>query len=226
MSLTCLTLTGDRHDCFRLSELFMSRQSIRPDQWIVVDDGEVPTECTMGQHVIRLAPGKPPHESFVANMTAGLAAIHTENVAFWEDDDHYHPAWLNWISGLLPAYEIVGECPAIYFNREHRLIRGMGNMSHAGLCSSACRTEIARKAMIGHTRGAFFDLYLWGMATKHTHMLSRGRQGDPQLVVGMKGHPTGRKGIGVGHRPRGPWKPDPDLKQLEKLIGPDVELYR
>lgn len=225
MSLTCLTITGDRHDCFRLSELFMSRQSVRPDRWIVIDDGETPAECTMGQQVIRLQPGKPPHESFVANMTAGLAAVETDNVAFWEDDDRYHPAYLLWLRDLLPRYEMVGECPAIYFNREHRLIRGMGNTTHAGLCSTSCRTDIARKALKNNPRGAFFDLHLWGMASSHKHLLTKD-SGGSQMVVGMKGHPTGRKGIGVGHRPRGNWTPDPNLERLALLIGPDVELYR
>jgi len=50
----------------------------------------------------------------------------------------------------------------------------------------------------------------------------------PQTVIGIKGL-AGTPGLGIGHRPRSApgrrWHPDPNLSELRRLIGADVEHY-
>lgn len=221
MSITLLTLTGDRPNQFALCEKYVARFKAEFDEWVVVDDGREPTKATMGQKVLRLPFGLPPAESFDRNLRTGLAVITSPNLAFIEDDDWYHPFYLDWCVEELKANTLVGEAPSIYFNISERLIRNMGNRGHASLCQTACRSDLARSA-VRYNRGTAFDMVLWeSTVPKHISETSQ------PFVVGMKGHRTGRAGIGVGHRPRGEkWKPDPELAQLERLVGADVENYR
>jgi hypothetical protein len=221
MSLTLLTLTGDRPDQFALCERYMERQTSSYSEWIVVDDGHVPTRTTMHQTVIRLPPGKPPAESFLANLKAGLHVVQTENVAFIEDDDWYSPLWLWFVEEALMRACVIGERPSLYYNLTDRIWRDMRNMRHCSLCQTACRTSVAQYAFDSHERGTAFDLSLWASAASRWSAMH-----STPMVVGLKGHKTGRAGIGVGHRPRGPeWVPDPDGVKLVELIGKDAENY-
>ena len=40
---TIITPTGDRPDAFELCCKYVQRQTIKPVEWIVIDDGETPT---------------------------------------------------------------------------------------------------------------------------------------------------------------------------------------
>jgi hypothetical protein len=51
--IVLVTPTGDRPEAFALCEKYVASQTVKPDVWIVVDDGEVPAVCTMKQHYIR-----------------------------------------------------------------------------------------------------------------------------------------------------------------------------
>ena len=55
--IIAITPTGGRPEAFLLCEMWMARQTRQPDLWIVVDDVEPQTSCTMNQ--IHIAPTEP-----------------------------------------------------------------------------------------------------------------------------------------------------------------------
>ena len=52
MKLTVVTCTGARPEAFLLCQLWMSRQTLQPHQWFVLDDEEPKTDCIAGQEYI------------------------------------------------------------------------------------------------------------------------------------------------------------------------------
>lgn len=40
--ITIITPTGDRHEMFSLCAKWVSKQTVQPNQWIIVDDGKIP----------------------------------------------------------------------------------------------------------------------------------------------------------------------------------------
>src|SRR5688500_12476801 len=99
MRLTAITCTGGRPEAFAFCERWIARQTRQPDEWIVVDDGPVPTLTTMGQTVLRFEPGLPGHLSFSRNVTEGVRAATGDVIVFPEDDDWFGPGHLADVAG-------------------------------------------------------------------------------------------------------------------------------
>lgn len=72
MKVSVITPTGGRPLAFELCELWMSRQTQQPDEWIVVDDYPTPTKCTMNQQVIRRTPFWSPNSEWSLRYPYGL----------------------------------------------------------------------------------------------------------------------------------------------------------
>ena len=140
--LTVLTCTGDRPFQFSLCERWMARQTLQPDEWIVVDDGAVPTITTMGQRVIRRPPSDTIPQSFCRNLLAGLQSVETPFVAIVEDDDWYSPNWLRLcVDGLTIGNDLFGESHARYFNLRENRWHVFRNHDRASMCSTLGRSS-------------------------------------------------------------------------------------
>jgi hypothetical protein len=216
--ITLLTCTGDRPECFARLEHWMARQTMMWSKWIVVDDGEVPTKCTRGQHHILLPPGKAPKESFAENYRVGLQCCATSKFVFViEDDDWYAPQYITNLMAVLLDYELAGESQAKYYNVAERKFREMGNGGHASLCQTAFRGSLVPRILpLISDESAFLDTRIWKLdVSKHLR--------PSTFSVGLKGQ-AGRKGIGVGHRPaaNGKWHDDADGDVLRQWIGDDA----
>lgn len=228
VNITAITLTGSRPEAFELCERYLTRQTLRPSRWIVVDDGREWMDMSCGQEVIRL----PPIEgiSLNRNLAAALSVCsHYDEVIFIiEDDEWYHKDYIATVAPYLERNLVAGEGYAKYYSVTRRRWFPHGNIHHASFCQTAFRFEVldVLDELCG-TGNPYLDLPLW----RHPRCFCRShlimdRQNNP-LVVGIKGMP-GRKGIGLGHDKM--WAmsngvADPDLVQLRAWIGADADNY-
>ncbi len=235
--IIAITCTGARPEAFALCEKYMARQTVQPDLWLVVDDCDPATKCTMGQTVIRPEPRWPefpePNTQH-RNMMAAVdhlrrGVVLTDQIIFFEDDDWYDSDYIEVQSYRMRAYgyPIVGETPARYYHVKNRAFRvfeeaEMNNPTpHASLCATAMRASALPVLIEALECRAWIDMYLWRKA------------GSPEAlfggasVVGIKGMP-GRPGVSQCHRQEadGRWSGDPDLSRLRQWIGDDVNAYK
>jgi glycosyltransferase involved in cell wall biosynthesis len=200
----------------------MNRQTRRPDQWIVVDDGKIPTACTMGQTYVRREPrAADPTHTLTLNLMMGMQRVRGDKVVIVEDDDWYSPDYLEWMGAELDRGTLAGEGRAIYYNVMLRAWYQHNNTDRASLCSTGFSAALLPNvARLCRSPDPFLDMRLWrtlkGRVTTPSH----------RRVIGIKGMP-GRRGIGIGHRTDNPrWQADHDLVTLYALLGSDADAYR
>lgn len=224
--VSVITPTADQPTGMRYLEGFMARQTVQPDEWIVADDGLEPARLTMGQtHIVRkrVAEGG---ASLAGNMLAALERVTGDVVIVFEHDDHYQPDHIETCLRNLEGYKATGSVWQRYYNVEHRCWIVMRNIGSA-LCNTAftadripamqaaCQSAIAR-------RSYGVDRLFWDSLPASEKNIT-----DTYTVTGIKGLP-GRKGLGLGHRPKTSnrkWADDPKLVKLREWVGDDVVLY-
>jgi len=203
----------------------MAAQDFEGDwQWIVIDDGDRPANCTMGQEHIRrkVKPNDPKH-TVTVNLLEALAHVRGRKLIIIEDDDYYPPWYVSRMASLLDSYDAVGEQHARKYNLQHlRWIRH-DNISHASLCATGV-TRAAFGALEAACRPIdkpFLDMRFWRAWRGSRYLVD----GD-DLSIGIKGLP-GRNGVDSGHIAWKSYSHDPRRKVLRTWLGPDVfEVYR
>lgn len=224
--LTLITPTGGRPEAFALCERWMAAQTVKWDQWIVVDDCDPPTPTTLGQTVIRPEPLWQPGDNTQArNLLAALPLIEGDLIAIIEDDDWYGPRYLESIETYLQIFLAVGQIPACYYNVPASMWRNNKNDNHASLCQTAFHaSELRNLEAVIHLAPKFIDLEFWHRERAIKEQTTLLYTPKHPLCVGMKGLP-GRDGIGGGHIPgRSGWNEDNGDK-LRELLGDDARLY-
>jgi hypothetical protein len=230
MKITALTTACYRPEAWKLSEAYMKRQTLQPHQWIVLDDDDPQTKCTMGQEYI-FCPQFKGSLSLLNKIKFAIQQnlIAGDAVAFWENDDWMAPTWLQFCSEQLEKYDMIGEGHAFYYNVRYRYWIDYRNMTHASLCSTAIRTTLFPKVLelcdATTNKDPFLDQRIWldngGIkCSKRVFSPDAGR-----LVVGIKGMP-GRAGYNVGHNKTAQGAiQDAGLAKLRTLIGNDADAY-
>jgi hypothetical protein len=214
--VTVITPTGDRPDAFSLCERWMKQQTYTGRiQWIVVDDGVVPTTCTMGQTYIRQRCMT--EHSLCRNLRAAIPQIQGECIFVVEDDDYYASHYLSTMVGRLQRADLVGEFGAKYYYLRHQSFRHNHQSEHH---ASLCRTGMTRAVLETLERSAqgwhpSVDLRLW-RAWKGSTFTWRDPAGTQSLCVGIKGV-EGRQS--KGWRPSRNAASDPNLTTLQKWVG-------
>ncbi len=219
--LTLITCTGGRPEAFALCEKWMGRQTIRPHEWIVVDDCEPKTVTTMGQTRVEPRPVWSGEVTLGRNLIAGLGRVTGDAVVFVEDDDWYAPTYLEVMSRLLDVAPLAGEGLTRYYNVKMRHHTMCNNAAHASLAGTACRSWCIPKIIeITKELGpkVCCDLSIWRVFEHSILSL------NSNLYVGMKGLP-GRPGIAGGHTDDLCSNPDPDMAVLREWIGDDARHY-
>jgi hypothetical protein len=217
--ITLITPTGDRHISFKICEQWMSRQTIPYHQWIVVDDGKVPTVPVQNQTYIRREPSSTGHRSLADNMLVALKAVKGDKIIIIEDDDYYSPNYLKTMSDWLNRSNIAGETKAIYYNIRDRYYYQNQNTKHASFCNTGfTEKNILPLTRICESHDSFLDIKFW-----HTAYGSKSLYNTQQkMCIGMKCMP-GRMGIGGGHLRQ--ITNDPLMIRLKTLIGDDYRVY-
>lgn len=222
--ITLITPTGMRPEAFQLCEKWMSRQTYKGNvQWIVVDDGEIPTKTNLGQQVIRPQPfWQPGMNSQSRNLLSALDSISYSYVLIIEDDDWYAPEYIQQMAEELDHHEVVGEIKAVYYNLAHKSWHRHRNSEHASLCQTGFHISQLEKFKWACQSSGFIDIVFWkNVFGSNKGLFTR----DAPLCVGIKELP-GREGIGSGHKHGNRYAPDLDLIKLEELVGTDIEYFR
>jgi hypothetical protein len=229
--ITLVTTTRDRAVCFSILEKWMERQTLKWDQWLVVNDGREPYTYTMGQEIINRDPSKDTFQSIRHNWLEAVPHIKGEKVFVIEDDDYYHPRFLETLAAALDEAELVGVAPDFYYMLPQRRYQNMRNTAHASLACTAFR-----KCVLPHMQGVasvfnsvFLDMYLWAewgsdLFPGTKKLLKQPLPDGKMLHVGMKNMP-GAAGLGMGHRMHGE-RPDGALQKLREWTGADAAVYR
>jgi hypothetical protein len=194
-----------------------------------MDDGDVPTKCTMGQDYIYCPEYRGPTSLVkkLSHLVGNRLAKH-EGLVFIEDDDFYAPTWLEFCANHLATYDLIGEGRAVYYNPVQRFWYEHGNMGHASLCSTAIKRKLFSVLFNAcQSSNPFVDSRLWVDVQINKRVFDpRDNPDRKHLVIGMKGMP-GRVGYGSGHVVRElAAQDDQDLSKLQELMGDDAKLYR
>lgn len=224
--ITLITPTGDRPEAFALCEYWMSRQTSTEDvQWIVVDDGSVPTCVTQGQEYVRRTrkPGDTSH-SLGVNLEAAIPLVKGKKILIIEDDDYYSKTYVETMSRWLEDHSLVGERGAKYYHLNDQSYRFWKDHKHASLCRTGFRAELLphlkltiRKMKPGDWR---IDLSLWENYHGNKKAYESSSSGRA-ICVGIKQMP-GR--VGVTHKGIDTTR-DPDLSKLKEWLGDDFAAY-
>lgn len=229
--ITVITPTGDRPDAFALCQKWMSRQTLQPAQWIIVDDGRInisniPTveNCCY----VRREPRSddPPH-TLRRNMSEAMKHVRCYKVVIVEDDDWYHPKYLEIMAQMLDFCVLAGQGETIYYHLPSQRIIKNYNIEHASFCQTAFRKEYFEVVRNFCGSGEMFlDIDIWKKATQMNLGNICLLRGMPPLCIGIKGLP-GRRGLTVGHNPqkKDNYRQDREYNYLRSLIEDDIEVY-
>jgi hypothetical protein len=114
--ITVITCTGDRPEAFVLLRRWMDNQTVKPKQWIVVDDGKEPLKNIEGFEYIRREPTISDYtHTLCLNLEKALATVKGDKIIIMEDDDWYDPTYIEYMSGLLDKADLVGFGNLIFY---------------------------------------------------------------------------------------------------------------
>lgn len=233
--VTLITPTGARPEAFSLCKYYMKRQVYKgPIQWIVIDDSRSllegkSTEKLSDNITIETYPANKPWRPGIntqrPNMDQALQYIRGEYIFTIEDDDWYHPEYVETMMYFLKKYKAVGQANSRYYAIKDRMWREWRNFDHCSLCETAIHADILPRFEEAINSGELFiDCALWRILKDYgVERLSFNHLG---LACGIKQLP-GRQGIGHGHTPAGQgFDSDPGFSMLKKWVGEtDAKTY-
>ena len=131
--ITVIVPTGDRKICLAKCIDYINRQTLQPDQVVIGDNGEHQTshkvknllnpniqlDITYNQALAF----KPTAYAFTGNLLQIIPFIQYNKIIIFEDDDWYHPKYIEIVSQRLDNFVITGEIKAIYYNVFHKKYR-------------------------------------------------------------------------------------------------------
>lgn len=230
---TCITCTGDRPEAFALLKQWMINQVVEPDQWIVVDDGQIPLEDTEGFEYYRREPQPNDYKhTLCLNLALALTKVKYSKIIIMEDDDWYSPIYIDYMSNLLEKTDLVGLGNLIFYYPSLKKYMEKGTVKQPALAQTAFKKEmipilqdICKKALNIpdlHNKG-LVDTVLWKYPIDKSKKMIV--YCDKYLTMGMKGMP-GRIGLTTHHnKTNAKYKDDVDCKLLKSIINKDFDLY-
>jgi hypothetical protein len=220
------TPTRDRPVAFRNCEHWMSRQDFEGTAfWLVVDDGDISVEPSMGQKLMRrCATAK--DGTLPDNVKIAIPDMFSSGrVVVIEDDDWYSPGYVaEAVKRLAAGVDLVGTTNSRYYNLPSRRYFEHANTEHSSFCSTAMGrravVELARIADECASSGnQLIDMMLWRKLN-----LTRDLWNGKHTVCGMKGYP-GRRNLCPSSRLGDRFPFDPDGRMLAQWIGKEDAEY-
>lgn len=234
MRLALVTPTGDRPLCFRLMRHWLSRQTDSDFAHVVVDDGKnaLCEEDLDGVDVyVRRSPlADDPSHTLSTNLATVIENLRAyDGIAFAEDDEYFHPRYVERVKAMLEKGDLVGERKAKYYHLFARKWIFWNTHKHCSLCRTAMSTKHLDK-LVEHCASPdpSVDMRLWDDKRIVKKYVEDGRWYEVLLTVSMKGMP-GRVGKGGWHwepaRLPSSYQPDPDMKMFRAWLGVDAATY-
>ena len=196
-NITLITPTGDRPLAFALCQNWMRKQTLQPDQWIVVDDGKIAIEPYVSMEYMRREPQPNDlNHTLIENLKVAIPLIKGSKIIIIEDDEYYASNYIEVMSTKLDEHEIVGIGRSKYYHLMSGCYAQIGNMHHASFAEMAFQSSFLPEFIKFLDGGLYLDMRIWrSINGNRTYLFF---DDDRSLYVGMKGMP-GRHGIGGGH---------------------------
>lgn len=232
--ITCITPTRDRHHIFNEIITCINNQTVKPDKWIIVDDGTKPLSddilslSNVQIDYIRMPIPDPNIKTHTINARAGLHRVSEGSVFIIDDDDYYAPTYIEKMSHALTTYDIVGptiEC-------DYSLIKNAGyntfnrtNFASNHHTAFNCSILDSIHNIIDNTDNPCMDKLVWRWATSDPSVKSGLVEFSPFICVSLKSWPGVHNGYVKNHRRSFLGKHDDDLKYFNYLLGSDAIRY-
>jgi glycosyltransferase involved in cell wall biosynthesis len=225
-NFSVITCTGDRPTAFAICAELMSRQIVKPSEWIIIDDGKTNTRVpnfSFVKYIKRARKRNEPAHTLPAQFQKAMHQVTTDIVIVMEDDDWYYSRYFESILPLFAKYDLVGQvCNVYYFMREKQYFVH-NNLEHSSLCSTAFTRKVFSFFDHINLNKPYIDMSLW-RATGYAQCLYTP---DKQVVLGIKGLP-GRVGITYNANRRilkRGMQNDRRLGYFKNVVGDDIALY-
>jgi hypothetical protein len=244
--ITCITCTGDRPLAFSLCERWMKNQIMQPNQWVIVDDGRIPSNkpnLDIVNYIYRAPKSNDPKHTMILNLEEAIKHITNEKIIIIEDDEYYSPTYISEMSKRLDQYELVGIGRSKYYYLPEFKYYQHDTFGHASLAQTGFRKSFLSEIIKILAGDSFLDVRLWeivnganaarqALPKTITENISNNKRGlifddrENSLYVGMKGLP-GRVGIGSGHGNHGWYALDINRTVLKSWIPKeeDFQIY-
>ena len=223
MKITGITPTGDRQLAFALCQRWMSSQTRKLDQWLVVDDGKVPQQPAVEMEYVRREP-KANDAKFTlnANLQTAVPLVTGDLVLILEDDEYYAPNYVACMEQGIGPHLLVGLSHSRYYHLPSGKYLQIGNATHASLAETGFNRAFMPQFSHALLGDAYLDIRLW-QAARNQGVLYWDK-GNP-IYLGIKGLP-GRPGIGLGHSETLYRRADsPDRSILKQWVPQDWQIY-
>lgn len=231
MSVVAVTPTRDRRRAIGLLARWIAQQTLPPDRWVVVDDGDFPVDPSpeMTHLVRRTRTWKEPEPTLCLNLRAAIPYLTEEKVLILEDDEYYAPTYIEEMSRRLNERAAVGIGHSKYYHLGLRRYYVHENMGHASLAQTGFRIELLDRFVraLEDPREKFVDVKFWKQVRAIGSVWRDGDRYDGAggtQYVGIKGMP-GLPGIGFGHKAMPQYRPDGELDVLRRWIRPEDVVY-
>lgn len=196
-TITAITPTGDRPLAFALCQNWMKKQTLQPDQWIVVDDGKIPMKPFVSMEYVRRKPlPSDSNRTLIENLKIAIPRIKGSKIVIIEDDEYYAPKYIEEISFRLNQHEIVGIGKSRYYHLPSGNYSRLSNINQASLAEMAFRSSFLPEFKSFLNGDSYLDIRIWRSINRKRAIIFIDNKNP--LYVGMKGMP-GRHGIGGGH---------------------------
>jgi glycosyltransferase involved in cell wall biosynthesis len=230
---TIITPTGDRPEAFTLCVKYIQRQTVKPTEWIIVDDGKTPLDVSIlpaYAKYIRRENTEPHKHSLTPNMLEAFKYVTTQKIVIIEDDDWYASNYCEYMLDLLGDRKIAGIGHTVYYSIPKCCYFIHDNEEHSAWCNTVFRAdiipmicEIAKQAYKANY--PYIDLRIWTrfrrLPEQHNLDLK-----NPHISIGLKSMP-GRVGTCSGHRNTGSFVQDTeDTAFLREYLGDDIKFYK
>jgi len=228
---TVITPTGDRPLAFALCQKWMAAQTVKPDQWLIIDDGKIPMGIkyrsyfpSFAKYIRRKPKADDPKHTLVVNLKKALPSIAGNKIIIWEDDEYYAPDYIERMARELSNHEVVGIKRAKYYHLPTGGYLQIGNGSHASLAQTGFCNSFIPELETLWDGDMSLDMRIWKKADGRGYLYD---DTVSSLYLGIKGLP-GRPGIGQGHNPnlyRGYSMDTLDRAKLKTWIPKDYQIY-
>jgi len=236
--LTAITPTGDRPHQFAICHELMMRQTVKPERWIIVDDGVIKVGDIVNKKRLNLETiiinrdPKPGKITIKDNLLAALDIIKTDDkIIFFEDDDFYPVTYIEVMSKLLNNYTVIGGLLRKYYNLDFQGYREFINPRYGNLNSVAFNVNEKTLKSLGRVcsngNGYKVDIEFWQKIQSEGILFFLHSDVKAQ-VIGVKGWKVGRDGavVETHKKYRRKFIYDPDFNALNRYFGDFSEKYK